>query len=257
MPACRRCLRLFVFFLAVVLPAQAVDAQVPAKVRVVESQAPIRRWFRNPVRDILLYVQSGTVLEVLDRERDWYWIITPPDAHGTRKGGWIEVAHVEPVVEAPRSAASAAASVLPAASEPAAPSVAPAAEAASVPEDKVAIRAGSTTYKFDDVHFDRDRSTLRGEAVGTLTAVVAAMKGDPALTLNLEGYACSLGSAAYNLELGARRAESVKSYLMTQGIAAERLRTSSQGEEHPVHDNSREETRRLNRRVAIVPNAAR
>jgi peptidoglycan-associated lipoprotein len=239
------------------LPAQPAEAQIPAKVRVVERPAPIRRWWRPPVRDILLYVQPGTTLEVLDRERDWYWIVAPPDAHGTRKGGWIEVEHVEPVVEPPPSAASGAAAPVPPASEPAAPPNATASGTAPVAEDRVAIRIGSKAYTFEDVHFDRDRSTLRSDAISTLAPVVAAMKSDPALTLNLEGYACSLGSIEYNLALGARRAESVKSYLMTQGIQSERLRTSSLGEAHPQHDNSREETRRLNRRVAIVPNAAR
>lgn len=56
----------------------------------------------------------------------------------------------------------------------------------------------------------------------------------------------------YNLALGERRASSVLDYLVSRGIAADRLRTVSYGEERPKHDNDREETRRLNRRAALV-----
>jgi outer membrane protein OmpA-like peptidoglycan-associated protein len=44
----------------------------------------------------------------------------------------------------------------------------------------------------------------------------------------------------------------VRDYLVSRGINADRLRTTSYGEERPKHDNAREETRRLNRRAALV-----
>ena len=49
----------------------------------------------------------------------------------------------------------------------------------------------------------------------------------------------------------------MKDYLVSQGISADRLRTVSYGEERPKYDNSREETRRLNRRAALVVNLQR
>jgi outer membrane protein OmpA-like peptidoglycan-associated protein len=109
-------------------------------------------------------------------------------------------------------------------------------------------------YTFEDVHFDFDRSTLRAEAQRVLDEAVKAMQADPALRLQIEGHTCNIGTAEYNLALGDRRASSVRDYLVSCGIATGRLSTISYGEERPRHDNSREETRRLNRRAALTVN---
>ena len=78
------------------------------------------------------------------------------------------------------------------------------------------------------------------------------MKENASLQLEIEGHTCNIGTAEYNLALGERRASSVRDYLVSRGVAANRLRTISYGEERPKHDNGREETRRLNRRAALV-----
>ena len=77
-------------------------------------------------------------------------------------------------------------------------------------------------------------------------------KQDATLRLTVEGHTCSIGTAEYNLALGERRASSVRDYLVSRGIGADRLQTVSYGEERPKYDNAREETRRLNRRAAMV-----
>ena len=74
----------------------------------------------------------------------------------------------------------------------------------------------------------------------------------PTLGIEIEGHTCNIGTAEYNLALGERRANAVRDYLTSRGIGADRLRTVSYGEERPKHDNAREETRRLNRRAALV-----
>jgi outer membrane protein OmpA-like peptidoglycan-associated protein len=107
-------------------------------------------------------------------------------------------------------------------------------------------------YVFEDVHFDFDRYTLRPEALRVLDEAIKAMQGDTALRLTIEGHTCNIGTAEYNLALGERRSGAVSQYLQSRGIGADRLRTVSFGEERPKHDNSREETRRLNRRAAMV-----
>ncbi|HWI16787.1 MAG TPA: OmpA family protein [Vicinamibacterales bacterium] len=114
------------------------------------------------------------------------------------------------------------------------------------------IRPAAKVYTFEDVHFDFDRYTLRPEALRVLEQAVSAMKEDPSLRLTLEGHTCSIGTAEYNLALGERRSTAVRDYLTQNGVAATRLQTVSFGEEKPKHDNSREETRRLNRRAALV-----
>jgi outer membrane protein OmpA-like peptidoglycan-associated protein len=113
------------------------------------------------------------------------------------------------------------------------------------------------TYTFEDVHFDFDRYSLRPEATRVLDEAIAAMKQDPTLRLTIEGHTCNIGTAEYNLALGERRANAVRDYLVNNGIVANRLQTVSYGEERPKYDNAREETRRLNRRAALVVNLQR
>jgi len=108
------------------------------------------------------------------------------------------------------------------------------------------------SYTFEDVHFDFDRYSLRPEAVRVLDEAVSAMMQDPMLRITVEGHTCNIGTAEYNLALGDRRANSVRDYLVSRGIGADRLQTVSYGEERPKYDNAREETRRLNRRAAMV-----
>ena len=109
-------------------------------------------------------------------------------------------------------------------------------------------------YTFEDVYFDFDRYSLRPEATRVLDEAIAALKENATLRVEIEGHTCSIGTAEYNLALGDRRANAVKDYLVSRGVTADRLRTVSYGEEKPKYDNSREETRRLNRRAALVVN---
>ena len=112
--------------------------------------------------------------------------------------------------------------------------------------------APAREYVFEDVHFDFDRYNLRPAAARVLDEVVAALEEDPNLRIEIEGHTCNIGTNEYNLALGDRRANSVQDYLTDLGVGGNRLQTISYGEERPKHDNSREETRRLNRRAALV-----
>ena len=107
-------------------------------------------------------------------------------------------------------------------------------------------------YTFEDVHFDFDRYSLRPEATRILDEAIKAMADDPALRITVEGHTCNIGTTEYNLALGERRSNAVRDYLASRGVAANRLQSVSYGEERPKHDNSREETRRLNRRAALT-----
>jgi outer membrane protein OmpA-like peptidoglycan-associated protein len=114
------------------------------------------------------------------------------------------------------------------------------------------IAPARKTYTFEDVHFDFDRYTLRPDALKILDEAVTAMQADSTLRLVIEGHTCNIGTAEYNLALGERRAAAVRDYMTSRGISADRVRTVSYGEERPRYDNSREETRRLNRRAALT-----
>jgi outer membrane protein OmpA-like peptidoglycan-associated protein len=105
---------------------------------------------------------------------------------------------------------------------------------------------------FEDVYFDFDRSTLRPDALRLLDDAVTKLQANPDRNIVIEGHTCNIGTAEYNLALGERRAKSVMDYLTSRGVPASRLETRSFGEEQPKYDNAREETRRLNRRAALV-----
>jgi outer membrane protein OmpA-like peptidoglycan-associated protein len=114
------------------------------------------------------------------------------------------------------------------------------------------VRPAVSQIVFEDVHFDFDRYSLRPEATRALDEAIKALQTDTGLRLEIEGHTCNIGTAEYNLALGERRAHAVRDYLASRGIGADRLRTVTYGEERPKHDNAREETRRLNRRAALV-----
>jgi peptidoglycan-associated lipoprotein len=106
-------------------------------------------------------------------------------------------------------------------------------------------------FALDDVLFDLDRAALRPDALARLDRAVAALGADPTLRLQLDGHTCELGTGEYNLALGTRRAVVVRDYLISRGIAADRLQMTSYGEEHPKHSLATEATRALNRRVEM------
>jgi peptidoglycan-associated lipoprotein len=114
------------------------------------------------------------------------------------------------------------------------------------------VRPTPKAYTFEDVYFDFDRYSLRPEATRVLDDAIAAIRQDPTLRVTIEGHTCNIGTAEYNLALGDRRATAVRDYLVSRGVPADRLQTISYGEERPKFDNAREETRRLNRRAALV-----
>ena len=114
------------------------------------------------------------------------------------------------------------------------------------------VRPAVKEILFEDVHFDFDRYSLRPEVTRALDEAVRSLQENATLRLEIEGHTCNIGTAEYNLALGERRAAAVRDYLASRGIGADRLRTVSYGEERPKFENAREETRRLNRRAALV-----
>ena len=108
------------------------------------------------------------------------------------------------------------------------------------------------TITFQDVHFDFDRFNLRPDALKILDDAIAKLQANPMLNVTIEGHCDSIGTVEYNLALGERRANSVREYLVSRGIAAGRLRTVSYGEERPIADNSTAAGRAENRRAHLM-----
>jgi outer membrane protein OmpA-like peptidoglycan-associated protein len=239
--------------IAVAVPATRAAAQMPTSVRVVSNSATFKPYYQSSWADVATQIEAGATLQVLDRQKDWYWVIAPPDGHGTAKPGWVRVADVEAIVAAPGGDSMRTLGTVAGADE--------ASSTNTIAEDRVAITAANnadtpavgSSLRFEDIHFDRDRSALRADDLAVLRAAVAALKANPSLVVNVEGYTCNLGTPKYNLALGLRRANAVKEFLVSEGIPAERLHAVSLGETNPKYDNSKEDTRKLNRRVAVVP----
>ncbi|MCD6026401.1 MAG: outer membrane protein precursor [Solimicrobium sp.] len=151
-----------------------------------------------------------------------YW--TPADAVVVGCDGVVAKQVVAPVVVAP------AAPVI----------VAPKATPSS---EKVTFAA--------DTLFDFDKAVLKPEGKAKLNDLVSKLKD-----VNLEaavatGHTDSIGTVAYNQKLSVRRAESVKRYLIEQGVAADRIYVSGKGKSQPVANNKTAAGRAQNRRVDV------
>jgi peptidoglycan-associated lipoprotein len=108
---------------------------------------------------------------------------------------------------------------------------------------------GVDSFMMTDIFFDFDRSELGAEARETLNELAGWLAVKTAIKLKIEGHADERGTSEYNLALGARRAETVKRYLMNLGIEEARLSTISYGEEMPVTSEQSEEAWAKNRRA--------
>ena len=103
-----------------------------------------------------------------------------------------------------------------------------------------------------DIFFGFDRYDLEVEARSTLKANADWLKKNPAARIEIEGHTDERGTNEYNLALGAKRAQAAKDYLVTLGIATERLSTISYGEEISVCKEQSESCWRENRRARFV-----
>lgn len=104
----------------------------------------------------------------------------------------------------------------------------------------------------EDVFFDTDRYDLKPEARGILAKNANWLLQYPTVQVLIEGHCDERNTREYNLALGERRANAVRDYLMSLGIAGDRMRTISYGEERPFALGHSEEAWRLNRRAHFV-----
>lgn len=141
------------------------------------------------------------------------------------------------VTEAPAAAAAPAAASSTAGTQTAAP-------AAGV---SVVTEAG-----LERIHFEFDSYTLDDAAKRILGMNAEWLKANPAAKITVEGHCDERGSDTYNLSLGENRAKAAKAFLVTAGIAADRINVISYGEEKPLDPASTEAAWAKNRRAEFV-----
>jgi OOP family OmpA-OmpF porin len=128
----------------------------------------------------------------------------------------------------------------------------PAAAAASgVSQSKITLQA--------DTLYDFDKASLKPEGMATLDKIAKDLSKIKLEVIIAVGNTDSVGTDAYNMALGQRRAQSVKAYLTSKGVDGSRIYTESKGKSNPVASNATAEGRAKNRRtdIEVVGTAAK
>jgi len=110
-------------------------------------------------------------------------------------------------------------------------------------------RRGTATLQ--GVTFEFNSANLTAQSRPVLDEVAADLKRYPRLKVELQGHTDSVGADAYNMKLSADRANSVRAYLIQQGVSEAQLTARGYGETQPVADNRTDEGRAQNRRVVM------
>jgi OmpA-OmpF porin, OOP family len=122
------------------------------------------------------------------------------------------------------------------------------------PKKAAAKKGGVTQSKVTlqaDTLYDFNKADLKPEGKATLDQIAKDMKKMKLEVVIAVGNTDSVGTDAYNMALGMRRAQSVKAYLVSKGIDGSRIYTESKGKSNPVASNATSEGRAKNRRTDI------
>jgi outer membrane protein OmpA-like peptidoglycan-associated protein len=107
------------------------------------------------------------------------------------------------------------------------------------------------TIRLNNLFFATGKAELRPESIPELERVVALLRTEPRLSLELAGHTDDIGTDTLNISLSERRAKAVQDYLVTQQIEAWRTIVRGYGAREPLAPNTTEADRRRNRRVEI------
>ena len=107
------------------------------------------------------------------------------------------------------------------------------------------------TFELPDVQFDTKKAILSSRSLVVLSALANHMHRNPDRVLHIEGHTDDVGDAQDNLQLSQARAEAVRDYLVSVGIASERMQVRGYGETTPKTTNTTPQGRKANRRTAF------
>ncbi|MFS4415413.1 OmpA family protein [Maribacter sp. 2307ULW6-5] len=125
-------------------------------------------------------------------------------------------------------------------------------------QDMIAVQDGIKKLKTEMIHFDFDKSYIRPDAALELDKLVEVMKENPSLVIKVESHTDSRGSKVYNRYLSDKRAKSTRQYIISKGIAPERIESAiGYGEDRLLNEcdgtvRCTEEKHYLNRRSEFI-----
>ena len=117
------------------------------------------------------------------------------------------------------------------------------------PVDTVIVLFRGKTVILKGIYFESGKSALTMGSETTLRAALNALLASPDVNVLIVGHTDKVGRAAYNKKLSLRRAQTVKSWLVREGISMKRLTVAGKGFDEPIDDNSTSEGRANNRRI--------
>lgn len=108
------------------------------------------------------------------------------------------------------------------------------------------------SFTLSDILFDLNSATLKPTAHNYLDSLATMLLSCPTCPVSIDGHTDNTGSEAYNLKLSLQRAETVRNYLVSQGLTAALITISGKGFTEPIVPNDTPENRSKNRRVEII-----
>jgi len=109
----------------------------------------------------------------------------------------------------------------------------------------------SRVFTLENVYFEFGKSVLKTESYPALDELVALLKAQPSMEIEISGHTDNVGGKEANLKLSKDRAESVRQYLIKKGISASRVTSVGYGDSMPVASNDSDQGRQMNRRTEV------
>lgn len=123
----------------------------------------------------------------------------------------------------------------------------------TVPGAEVTRAGEGLIVKFPDgILFDFNKTEVKAAGKNNVDKLATSMENNPDTDILIVGHTDNVGADAYNMDLSQRRAQSVKSLIIADGVSGSRLKTEGRGETEPIGDNTTAAGRAQNRRVEIV-----
>ncbi|NOS56191.1 MAG: OmpA family protein [Cyclobacteriaceae bacterium] len=115
----------------------------------------------------------------------------------------------------------------------------------------ISLTSTGRAIRLDHLIFEMGRAVINPKSYASLDEVVAMMKDNTKVVIQLEGHTDNIGNAEKNMELSRDRVEAVKKYLTSKGVSKDRVKTKAFGGTQPLSTEGTEQAKALNRRVEM------